>query len=228
MSTPGTTTPSPDVPAQPVVPSESAGTQTAAGSPSEQPQAAVAVPPSAPTAGETNVPPAEPETAVDPTVTVSEPEPSTPAEPGSATSDATASQSGNEPELQPVDADGNPVPVPTDPGDPNAPNPAAPAEPAETLPPESPAAQPGLTARPAGVGVDGAVYRGRDDNDAVTDRFCRVVSGEYTGRYGVYLSTASLGADGWPETIVVRTRDAEDENLVVNYSDCRPSVPGKR
>jgi hypothetical protein len=194
MSTPETRA-APDVPTQPPVPSESAGTQTAAGSPSEQPEAAIAVPPGVPTE--------------DPTVTASEPESSTPAEPGSTTSDATASQSGNEPEPQPVDSAGQPIAA-----EGNVPDGSLPA-------PVSPP-------RPSGVGVDGAVFRGRDDNDAVTDRFCQVVSGPYAGRYGVYLSTASLGTDGWPETIVVRTRDAEDENLVVNYSDCRPSVPGKR
>jgi hypothetical protein len=105
MEAPDTTAPAADVPTQPAVPSESAGTQTAAGSPSEQPGAAVAVPPSA---GEPTAAPAA--LAVDPTVTASEPEP------GSTTSDATASQSGiePEPEPQPVDADGNPIPAPSE------------------------------------------------------------------------------------------------------------------
>lgn len=79
-----------------------------------------------------------------------------------------------------------------------------------------------------GVGMAGEVYAPRDDNDVCTNHFCKVVAGPDVGKYGVYWSTATLGADGWPETVVVKTCDANDENIVVNYSDIRPDVAGKR
>jgi hypothetical protein len=82
--------------------------------------------------------------------------------------------------------------------------------------------------RVSGVAVDGSVYRGRGDDDAITGRFCTVVSGEHQGRYGVLQNTATLTANGWPELVVVRTRDAEDENLVVRYEDIRPAQAGRR
>ena len=81
---------------------------------------------------------------------------------------------------------------------------------------------------PSGVAFDGSVYRARSDNDVLTNTFCKVIAGPYTGRYGVYITTASLGADGWPAEVVVRTRDAEDENIVVAYADIRPDVAGRR
>jgi hypothetical protein len=81
---------------------------------------------------------------------------------------------------------------------------------------------------PSGVAFDGSVYRARSDNDVLTNTFCKVIAGPYSGRYGVYITTASLGADGWPDQVVVRTRDAEDENIVVAYADIRPDVAGRR
>ena len=83
-------------------------------------------------------------------------------------------------------------------------------------------------AAPSGVAFDGSVYRARSDDDVLTNTFCKVIAGPYTGRYGVYITTASLGADGWPDQVVVRTRDAEDENIVVAYADIRPDVAGRR
>lgn len=80
----------------------------------------------------------------------------------------------------------------------------------------------------SGVAHDGAVYRARSDDDVLTNAFCKVIAGPYAGRYGVFWSTASLGADGWPSEVVVRTRDAEDENIVVSYADIRPDVAGRR
>jgi hypothetical protein len=77
--------------------------------------------------------------------------------------------------------------------------------------------------------VNGVVYRGRDDNDVLTGGWCTVIAGEHQGRYGVYTATATvLLADGWPATVTVRTRDARDEDIIVNYADIRPSQAGGR
>lgn len=65
------------------------------------------------------------------------------------------------------------------------------------------------------------------DNDAQLGTFVSVVSGPHKGRYGVFHSVGEERA-GWPVTAVVRTRDAEDEHLIVDYGDLRPDVPGKR
>lgn len=100
--------------------------------------------------------------------------------------------------------------------------------PADSSPPSI---EPSLTstiAVPSGVAHDGSVYRARSDDDVLTNSFCKVIAGPYAGRYGVFWSTASLGADGWPSEVVVRTRDAEDENIVVSYADIRPDIAGRR
>jgi hypothetical protein len=94
--------------------------------------------------------------------------------------------------------------------------------------PLNPEPIPASTIAPSGVAHDGSVYRARSDDDVLTNSFCRVIAGPYTGRYGVFWSTANLGADGWPDEVVVRTRDAEDENIVVKYADIRPDVAGRR
>lgn len=57
--------------------------------------------------------------------------------------------------------------------------------------------------------------------------FVRVVSGPHKGRYGVFHSVGEEHA-GWPTTAVVRTRDDEDEQLVLDYGDLRPSEAGHR
>ena len=72
-------------------------------------------------------------------------------------------------------------------------------------------------------------YR-RSDQDAPMNSFVDVVSGTYAGRYGVLerAATYNTGTDGYPNTVIVRSRDARNELLVCNYTDLRPSVPGKR
>jgi hypothetical protein len=81
--------------------------------------------------------------------------------------------------------------------------------------------------RATGVAPNGDVFNGDTEHPA-TNTFCRVIAGPYQGRYGVLQSTASISADGWPDRVVIRTRDAEDENIVVAYSDIRPDVAGRR
>lgn len=65
------------------------------------------------------------------------------------------------------------------------------------------------------------------DSQARPGTFVRVVSGPHKGRYGVFHAVGEEHA-GWPVTAVVRTRDAEDENLLVDYGDLRPSEAGHR
>jgi hypothetical protein len=118
--------------------------------------------------------------------------------------------------------------APSAPGDTGAREPSAPVSAgADTEPAPAPTVE-GQPAAPSGVAFDGSVYRARSDNDVLTNTFCKVIAGPYAGRYGVYITTASLGADGWPDQVVVRTRDAEDENIVVAYADIRPDVAGRR
>jgi hypothetical protein len=84
------------------------------------------------------------------------------------------------------------------------------------------------TPRPLGVAYDGRVYRKRSDDDVLSGHFCDVVAGPYEGRYGVLESTGTLETDGYPSEVVVATRDAEAENILVNYADIRPAESGRR
>jgi hypothetical protein len=63
---------------------------------------------------------------------------------------------------------------------------------------------------------------------ALTGKFCRAVSGEHAGRYGVYLQTSSVTKDGSPDDVIVRTRDEHDELLVVKYADLVHAEAGGR
>lgn len=67
-------------------------------------------------------------------------------------------------------------------------------------------------------------YTRRSDNDALLGSWVDVVSGEHAGRRGAYVDDDTHGEDGYPERVIVRTRDAENELIVVNYSDIRPSA----
>jgi hypothetical protein len=79
------------------------------------------------------------------------------------------------------------------------------------------------TAPPADpVEVDN--HNRRSDDDALYGSFVDVVSGDHEGRRGAYEQTLSHDAKtGYPATILVRTRDAQNEGLVVNYGDVRTS-----
>jgi hypothetical protein len=51
--------------------------------------------------------------------------------------------------------------------------------------------------------------------------FADIVEGPHQGRYGVVIKE-----DG--ETITIRTRDADEEHLIVNPRHARPADPGRR
>jgi hypothetical protein len=63
------------------------------------------------------------------------------------------------------------------------------------------------------------------DDDVPLGGFCKVISGPYKGRYGVY---QTVGEESEKRTAVVRTRDDLDENITVDYEHIRPDTPGKR
>lgn len=63
----------------------------------------------------------------------------------------------------------------------------------------------------------------RSDDDTLLGGWLDIVSGEYSGRFGTYVATVSHDGSGYPEQIVVRTRDADNLLVEVAYSDTRPS-----
>jgi hypothetical protein len=143
----------------------------------------------------TPAPEATPDPAPEPVAAV--PDPSTP----STSSDSSATTSG----------DTDPTSVAT--GAPDAT--AGEATPPTPDPAPEPAAQP--------VVVDLATKR--DDNDPILGSWVDVVAGEYQGRYGSYVATVTHDAGtGYPEQVIVRTRDAENLLIEVAYSDVRPSA----
>lgn len=138
---------------------------------------------------------------------------------------------GAEAQVEPADKPGAlPITEPDDTPDPpelaDTPNPETPIQ-QTALAVESEATVARPKASPEAV-AGGTVYRPRTDDDVLTNHFCNVISGPQAGRYGVYTNTASLGDDGYPDEVVVRTRDAVDENLIVKYSDIRPALAGGR
>lgn len=68
----------------------------------------------------------------------------------------------------------------------------------------------------------------RDDNDARVGKFARVVSGPFDGKYGVYVRALTFGADGYPDLVLLRTRDERGDMLQVSYADLRPAAAGGR
>jgi hypothetical protein len=65
----------------------------------------------------------------------------------------------------------------------------------------------------------------RTDDDPILGSWVDVVSGEYQGRFGSYVATVTHDAStGYPEQVIVRTRDADNLLIEVAYSDLRPSA----
>lgn len=68
----------------------------------------------------------------------------------------------------------------------------------------------------------------RSDADVRVGRFCKVVGGDHDGRYGVYERTSTYGDDGYPDEVIVATRDEDSMRIVVPYSSLVPSEAGHR
>jgi hypothetical protein len=66
------------------------------------------------------------------------------------------------------------------------------------------------------------LHTARDDQ-ATPGHFVEVVSGPQKGRYGVL-----IGQDQYSDNVIVRTRDADSERILVKYGDLEPSEAGKR
>lgn len=99
---------------------------------------------------------------------------------------------------------------------------------AKSAPPKATPKVARVKAPAPGSVVAGAVMRARTDEDVLTGHFCEVVKGPHEGRYGVYQQTVSSGSDGFPESVSIRTRDANDEFIQVAYGDIRPAEAGGR
>lgn len=121
-------------------------------------------------------------------------------------------------EQTPAEAAPEPVEAPEAPAVVEAPADApAPAE----APVEAPAPEPA----PVVAQTPGDNARPRSDEDAVQGQFVDVVDGEHKGRRGAFLSVVEhdLEGDGFPKSILVRTRDELNELLTVAYEHVRPS-----
>ena len=68
-------------------------------------------------------------------------------------------------------------------------------------------------------------YTVRSDDDAMEGGWVDIVSGDYAGRFGSFRQALEHDPKtGYPTLIAVRTRDAENELLAVDYGDVRPSA----
>lgn len=61
----------------------------------------------------------------------------------------------------------------------------------------------------------------RSDRDGLTGQWVRVVGGDHAGQIATFVRPESLAKDGYPETILVRFRDAsyDHQDAVVDYDD---------
>ena len=66
-------------------------------------------------------------------------------------------------------------------------------------------------------------YNRRHGDEPLFGSWVDVVAGEHAGRRGHYHHDVSHAADGYPERVLVRSRDADNLDLEVNYSDIRPA-----
>ena len=64
-------------------------------------------------------------------------------------------------------------------------------------------------------------------HDATPGGFVRVTGGEHKGRYGAFLEVRGY-EKGEPTVCAIRTRDADMEILIVDYSDLEPAEAGGR
>ena len=64
-------------------------------------------------------------------------------------------------------------------------------------------------------------HSARSDDDALEGHFCVIVDGEHAGRVGSFEKVSKYGPDGYPESIIFRSRDADDLYLTVPYESVR-------
>lgn len=74
-----------------------------------------------------------------------------------------------------------------------------------------------------GGGVFVNNFNRRSGDDALFGSFVDVVAGEHEGRRGHYFQDVSHGSDGYPDRVLIRSRDEDNLPLEVNYSDIRPT-----
>lgn len=63
----------------------------------------------------------------------------------------------------------------------------------------------------------------RSGADALFGHFVDIVAGEHEGRRGHYFADVSHGSDGYPDRVLVRSRDERNEILEADYADVRPT-----
>ncbi len=129
----------------------------------------------------------------------------------------------------PTDPAAPPAVDPSQPAPQPAPEPPAPTAPTDSAPaptePQAPAdAPPAPAGPPAAAPVTVDNFTRRSDDDAIHGSWVDVISGPHAGRFGAYVEDAAHDPlSGYPVVIVVRSRDALNELLHVNYADVRPS-----
>jgi hypothetical protein len=78
----------------------------------------------------------------------------------------------------------------------------------------------------AAVPVDPVVvnqFTRRSGDDALPGSWVDIIAGEHEGRRGAYVGDVSHGQDGYPDRVLVRTRDADNLLIEVGYGEVRPS-----
>lgn len=66
------------------------------------------------------------------------------------------------------------------------------------------------------------------DSGVFEGHFAVVGDGDHEGRYGVFEEVATADDDGYPVTVVLRTRDANAERIVVPYGSLKGAPAGRR
>jgi hypothetical protein len=63
----------------------------------------------------------------------------------------------------------------------------------------------------------------RSGDEAIEGEWVDVVDGEYKGRFGYVAGISETGKDGYPVSLFVRTRDADNLLIEVAYANAKPS-----
>lgn len=150
-------------------------------------------------------------------------DPTQPAAPASSTPDSTP------PGVQEPAPDA-PAPVSEASSVPAAPVASGPEVTPDPTPGSTPSTSPDVPAPTTGDPVPVAQpvvvnnYTVRSDDDALLGSWVDVIGGPNQGRFGSYVDTVHHDPEtGYPSVILIRSRDARNELLEVEYSDVRPS-----